>query len=130
MCELLVMTYDKTNKDKDKDRMCPKAGMTLIVKSDGWKWSKAEQGPGYKVIKMKGVPVADVKKYWQEEWETTSGDWEDEDSSHYRYRRYRVEVESWTAADDTYVEAGLTSNANKVARLDSKTEDMKPGLDP
>lgn len=125
MCELLVMTYNKTNKDATKDRQgCWKEGMVVVAKEDGWKWSQTELD-SYKIIKMKGVSVADVQKWLNSEYDTTSGDWEKDGDEIYRRRRYVVELDTWTAADDAYVEAPLTASNLKVARLDDKTEDKK-----
>lgn len=40
-----------------------KKGDVIIVRPDGWVWGKEEGLPNYMVVKLKGVPVEDVKHY-------------------------------------------------------------------
>lgn len=64
MAELLVKARDNAHPDPVKDRAgCYKAGDVVVVRPDGHPWGREEGPPQFVIVKLAGVPVADVARY-------------------------------------------------------------------
>jgi hypothetical protein len=69
MAEMLVRLVDKNNHDNPvKHAQLTKRGDVIVIMDDGHPWSPAElAGDPWRVVKVPGVPIADLSAYLAEE---------------------------------------------------------------
>ena len=126
MCELFIMGYDKTHTDPKIDPLCPKKGIVITAQDDGWKWSKAELGSAYKILKLPGVAKNDPKVVALMQPDGT--DLDDIDKAVITHRRKTaIDLDSWSKTDDDYLKTAST--ADMLTRLESKQKDISTAAD-
>ena len=83
MAELLVKAVSASvPTDPDRDVLCYKRGMPVVVMPDGHPWGARERRPRFVVIKFPGVSVERLQRYIEE--------WRDGDPDTRRMVRRRV----------------------------------------
>lgn len=101
MAEILVRAIDNSNPNFEKDLMCYKRGMPVVVVDDGHEWGAKECLPNFVIIKVPLVPKAKVFKYRQEQMDDF------DPSLHYRRREWRIRWEDLPqAAKNTLAQTG------------------------
>jgi len=71
-CEILVKATNATHQDTEEDRRgCYKRGMMVLAMPDGHIWGTRERLPHFVVIKIPGVPVERVLKYFAHQFQGT-----------------------------------------------------------
>lgn len=62
MAELLIKARDATHPDPEVDRSsCYKTGDVVVVREDGHEWGAKEGLPNFRVLKVPGVPAAQIE---------------------------------------------------------------------
>lgn len=62
MAEILVRWTDNTHADPAKDAWCYKRGDVVVVMPDGHEWGRKEGPPHFRVVKLVGVAVDEVRE--------------------------------------------------------------------
>jgi hypothetical protein len=121
MCEVLLRLTSNTHTDADIDRQGSwKTGMCITAQEDGWLWSDTEKAWPYLILKLKGIPVADIAKWLTPEYV----DPEAEEPVIYRRRRFIVDVVRLTPTVLANLENVVISPATRIAALDTISTDM------
>lgn len=84
MAEILFRAIDNSNPNWEKDLMCYKQGMPVVVVDDGHEWGAKECLPNFVVIKIPLVPKSKVLKYRQEQMDDF------DPTKHYRRRLWKL----------------------------------------
>jgi hypothetical protein len=96
--------------------------MVICIQDDGWQWSKTEQGSGYQIVKMPGVPKEDLAKW---ELPAFEDDADPHDSPMWRRRRWVIDITKLTKTVTNNLENTLTPDATRIAALEAVTNDKK-----
>ncbi len=115
MAELLIKAIDATHADPDIDRRgCYKTGDVVVVREDGHEWGALERPPIFRVLRLPGVPAADVEDLAAEQIEDDNGVVQ---SDTFRRRAWRLDMERLPAAARAALERdGQTGVARGIAR--------------
>jgi hypothetical protein len=127
------MNFTKTHAvTAAKGKLVAKRGMFIKVQPDGWAWSDTERSPAYTIKKLPGVDVNDATI--QNLIEPARGEWGPDELALPEEHRppkpivgrrvKKVDLDTWTKADDDFVENETNTVAQRVARLVSKCTDV------
>jgi hypothetical protein len=128
MCELLLANFSHTARTEADEPHVWKRGMVITAQEDGHKWSAAEMGKAFKIIKCPKLPVADVAKYT----DPVEEKWIEDDKEHTRIvrrRSFAINLDVWTVADDAYVE-GATTTTGQLALIEAREIDLTTEREP
>ncbi len=120
MAEILIKARDATHPDPEVDRQgCYKAGDVVVVREDGHVWGAKEGLPNFRVLKIPGVPAAQIEDLIAEQTEDDDGNpLTDENGPRtFRRRAWRVDFDRLpAAARNAMTNAGVATAAPGLIR--------------
>ena len=117
MAELLILAFDTSNKDPERDVFAYKKGHVISVQPDGHTWGKEECLPKFYIVKLPKVSVADVQKYLEPKIDILSA--EDERQT-IAIRKYKLDVANLPTLAKTALERDGEITLSRVADLDER----------
>jgi hypothetical protein len=117
MAELLILAFDTSNKDTERDVFAYKLGHVISVQPDGHKWGKEECLPKFYIVKLPKVAVSDVGKYLEPKIDILSTA---EERPTIAIRKYKLDVANLPTLAKTALEKDGVLSISKVADLEEK----------
>jgi len=117
MAELLILAFDTSNKDPERDVFAYKKGHVISVQPDGHKWGKEECLPKFYIVKLPKVSVADVQKYLEPKMDIFS---REEERPTIAIRHYKLDVENLPTLAKTALESDGVLSISRVSDLEEK----------
>ena len=120
MAEILIKARDATHPDPEVDRRgCYKRGDPVVVREDGHVWGAKEGLPNFRVLKIPGVPAAQIEGLIAEQTEDDDGTplADEHGAITFRRRAWRLDFARLpTAARNALMSAGKASAAPGLIR--------------
>ena len=117
MAELLILAFDTSNKDPERDVFAYKKGHVISVQPDGHTWGKEECLPKFYIVKLPKVSVADVQKYLEPKMDLFSTA---EEKPTIAIRKYKLDLANLPTLAKTALERDGEITLSKVADLEEK----------
>ena len=111
MAELLILAFDTSNKDPERDVFAYKKGHVISVQPDGHKWGKEECLPKFYIVKLPKVSVETVNKFMSAKMDTQNL----ENTEPIAIRKYKLDVANLPTAIKTALERDGVITINKVS---------------
>jgi hypothetical protein len=115
MAELLILAFDTSNKDPERDVFAYKLGHVISVQPDGHKWGKEECLPKFFIVKLPKVSIATVNKFMEVKMDILNV----ENKEPIAIRKYKLDVANLTTALKTTLERDGVITINKASDLES-----------
>ena len=117
MAELLILAFDTSNKDPERDVFAYKKGHVISVQADGHAWGKEECLPKFYVVKLPKVSVVDVQKYLEPKVDILSTA---EERPTIAIRKYKLDVANLPTLAKTALERDGEITLSRVADLEER----------
>jgi len=117
MAELLILAFDTSNKDPERDVFAYKKGHVISIQPDGHKWGKEECLPKFYVVKLPKVAVSDVEKYLEQKIDILSTE---EERKTIAIRKYKLDVANLPTLEKSTIEKDGVLTLKSVDDFDEK----------
>jgi len=114
MAELLILAFDTSNKDPERDVFAYKKGHVISIQPDGHKWGKEECLPKFYVVKIPEVKVEEVRKYLEPKMDLATF------TQAIAIRKYKLDVANLPTLEKSTIEKDGVLTLKSVDDFDEK----------